>query len=81
MLTKLMSEHKIIESKKRGDLLVTANSQYNHLDADNVTVEENITVRLFGTISGKLIIKQGARVFLHGSAEKVENSGGELYQF
>ncbi len=81
MHTGLMSEHKIIESKIRGDILVSANSQYNHLDADNVTVEENITTRLFGTIRQKLIIKKGARVYFHGSAGKVENSGGELHQF
>jgi len=78
----LSSNYKIIESEATGDILVNENSQYNNIKADRVTILENITARLFGTIKFKLTINKGARVYLHGSIlGEVENQGGEFYKY
>ncbi len=83
METQLMKpEYKIIETKATGNIKVNGNSQYNHLNADTVTVEENVIARLFGTINTKLIIKKGARVYLHGTLRgELQNEGGELFKY
>lgn len=72
----------IVQREATGDIHVTENSQYNNLRAENVSVSEGITVRLFGTISGKLAIGKGARVYLHGTLSGVlDNCGGEFYRY
>jgi acetyltransferase-like isoleucine patch superfamily enzyme len=72
----------IIQQDTTGDIYVDENSQYNSVDADNVTVGAGVTVRLFGTIRKKLVIGKGARVYLHGSlAGELENQGGEFYKY
>jgi hypothetical protein len=76
------SDHKIIEREITGDVLVNSDSQYNNINADNVTVGPHVTVRFFGTIKKTLVIHEGARVYMHGSMPgKVENLGGEFYKY
>lgn len=77
-----MDEYKVINTEIKGNLYIIRNTQYNKLNAVNVTVAENIRVRLYGVIKGKLTIKKGARVYLHGSVlGKLENLGGEIHIF
>ena len=77
-----MEEFKIINTEIKGNLFVIRNTQYNNLNAMNVTVGENIITRLYGNIRGKLIIQKGAKVYLHGTVSgKLENHGGELHVF
>lgn len=74
--------YNIIQREATGDLNITENSQYNNVRADNVLVSEDVTVRMFGTISGKLSIGKGARVYLHGTlAGELDNRGGEFYRY
>jgi len=78
----LSSNYKIIESEATGDIVVEENSQFNNIKADRVTILENITARLFGTIKVKLSIYKGAKVYLHGNVlGEVENLGGEFYKY
>jgi hypothetical protein len=75
-------EYKIIETEVRGNIRIAIHSQYNNLNADTVAVEEDVIARLFGTVQSKLIIKKGARVYLHGSLTgTLENLGGEFYNY
>lgn len=77
-----MDEFKIINTEIKGNLFVIRDSQYNNINAVNVTVGKNITTRLYGTIKGKLVIQKGAKVYLHGTVSgKLENHGGELHIF
>jgi hypothetical protein len=77
-----MEEYKIIDKEIRGNIFIIRNSQYNKLNALNVTVSPDIQARLYGVIKGKLIINKGARVYLHGSLTgKLENLGGEIHIF
>ena len=74
------TELRIIEREIEGNLIITLDSQYNNLKAEIVIVKENVIARLFGTVSKQLIIKKGARVYLHGSvAGQIDNDGGELF--
>lgn len=78
----MSANYRIIEKKVTGDIHVHENSQYNNLHAETVTVEQDVTVRLFGSISNKLTIKKGARVYLHGSlAGTLDNLGGEFFKY
>ena len=77
-----MDEYKVIDTEIKGNIYIIRDTQYNKLNALNVTVAENVKVRIYGMIKGKLIIKKGARVYLHGSvAGKLENLGGEIHIF
>ena len=77
-----IDEYKVIDAEIRGNLYIIRNTQYNKLNAVNVTVAENIRARLYGVIKGKLTIKKGALVYLHGSVTgKLENLGGEIHIF
>ena len=74
------TELKIIEKIISGSICIIVNSQYNNLNAVNVTIEKNLTVRLFGIIKRQLIIKKGALVHLHGAVlGNIKNLGGELH--
>jgi len=71
---------KIVKSPVKGNVTITTSSQYNNINAENVVVEKEITARLFGTVNGRLQIKQGAKVYLHGIVKgSIENEGGELH--
>jgi hypothetical protein len=77
-----MEEYKVIDTEIRGNIYIIRNTQYNNLNAMNVTVANDVKVRLYGVIKGKLIIRKGARVYLHGKLEgKLENLGGEIHIF
>lgn len=72
----------IVKTKKRGDLTVTKDTQYNDLLADNVTVKEGITTRMYGIIKNKLTIEKDSVVYLHGKMPgEFINHGGTLYIF
>jgi hypothetical protein len=74
------TELRIINREIEGELIINLDSQYNNLKAEIVIVKENVTARLFGTISEQLVIKSGACVYLHGSITgNIENEGGELF--
>lgn len=71
---------KIIFERVEGDIYSTENTQYNSVLADRVFVAENVSVRIFGTVREEIVLKPGARVFLHGKLlGDVKNHGGEIY--
>ena len=75
-----MPNYKIINTETKGEIHIKENSQYNNLKADRITVAENVSVRLFGTINEVLVIRKGATVYLHGTINgKTENQGGEIF--
>ena len=77
-----MRELEVIEKEIEGDILITKTAQYNNLRAANVTVAENVVARLYGTINKDLVIKRGARVYLHAAVlGKIKNDFGELQVF
>ena len=72
--------YKIIETETTGEVHIKINSQYNHINAAKVVVADNITARLFGTVSELLIVGKGARIYFHGTVTgKIENEEGELF--
>lgn len=72
---------KIITEEIKGDLRVTTDTQYNNVVGANITVEERITVRIFGTINN-LYLRKEATVYLHGKITgNVFNEGGILNLF
>ena len=79
--TIMTNDIKIIEMEFTDDIHITENSQYNKLNAANVTVYKGVHARLYGHISHKLIIRKDAIVYLHGSAAQIDNQGGELHIF
>ena len=76
------NEFKIIIKETTGNIYVRENTQYNNIQAENVTVFENVIVRLFGVVKGLLTLKAGSSVYLHGSLYgSVKNEGGEIHIF
>jgi hypothetical protein len=73
-------EFRIIEEHTRGDIKVRRHTQFNRINARTVEVAKNVTARLYGH-AGKIILKKGSIVFLHGHVKEVQNNGGELYLF
>ena len=68
----------IINEVVIGNLNISKDRQYNSLSGCNVTVDENITVRIYGTIQN-LYLKKGATVILHGKITgDVLNEGGTV---
>ena len=73
--------YKIVETETKGEVHIEVSSQYNNINADKVVVDENITVRLFGTVN-ELFVKKGARIYFHGTVTgKIENEEGELFLY
>ena len=71
-----------INEEITGDVFIKRNTQYNDLKAENVIVYENVTTRIFGTITGLLTLKKGSIVYLHGIMYgSMHNEGGELHIF
>lgn len=67
----------IIDSLVTGDVTITSDTQYNNMVAENVTINENITVRIYGTINNDIIISKDATLYLHGKHHgKLINNGG-----
>jgi hypothetical protein len=74
-----MKNLRIINEEAVGIVKINENCQYNKINADKVVVDENVTVRLFGTVN-TLIVNKGAKLFFHGLINgNVENKGGEIY--
>ena len=60
---------------------IKEHSQFNKIRADKVIVDENITVRLFGSVND-IVLKKGARLFIHGVIlGAIKNKGGEIFIF
>ena len=77
-----MEGFKIITQKVTGKVIVKENTQFNDIDAESVIVEKNIIARLYGNIQNLLILKKGAKIFLHGVLYgNVNNEGGEVHIF
>lgn len=75
-------EVEIINEKSTGDLIINADTQYNDVLADNVTVKEDVTTRIYGVIKNSLTVEKGAMIFLHGKAPmKIINNDGTVYVF
>ncbi len=77
-----MNTLKVIDTEVKGEVVINLNTQYNNLKADQVTVTENVTARIYGTIEGNVILKKGSRLHLHGVIRgKAINEGGEVYLY
>ena len=71
---------KIVRLKLTSDLIIAVDTQYNDVTSKNVTVQKNVMTRIYGIISEKLIVKEGATVYLHGPLpEQIINEGGVVY--
>lgn len=72
----------IINSRIREDIIVQADSQYNDLLSENVTVMKDITTRIYGIVKKNLVVEKNAMVYLHGKVlGEITNNGGTIYVF
>ena len=79
MLKNLSLNMIVVSEVVSGNVSVKKDTQFNHLEADNVTIHAYVTARIYGTVKGNLTISKGAVVFLHGKVlGKVINNGGSL---
>ncbi|MCD6020169.1 MAG: hypothetical protein K0S53_3290 [Bacteroidetes bacterium] len=70
----------IIDSLVTGDVIITADIQYNNMLAENVTVEEYVTTRIYGTIKKDVTVNAGSTLYLHGKYHgKLTNNGGTIH--
>ncbi|MGZ4097740.1 MAG: hypothetical protein ACXVNM_02600 [Bacteroidia bacterium] len=77
-----MNNFKVVDAETKGEVTITIDTQYNNIKATKVIITEDVTARLYGDIMEKLILKKGARLYLHGTVlGEIENEGGELYLF
>ncbi len=77
-----MDKFKIINQKITGKVIVKENTQFNDIDAESIIVEKNIIARLYGNVQKLIILKKGAKIFLHGILYgNVNNEGGEIHIF
>ncbi|MGZ3898859.1 MAG: hypothetical protein ACXVO9_05815 [Bacteroidia bacterium] len=77
-----MNNFKVVDAETKGEVTITIDTQYNNIKATKVIITEDVTARLYGDIMEKLILKKGARLYLHGTVHgEIENEGGELYLF
>ncbi|MGZ3919327.1 MAG: hypothetical protein ACXVC7_03500 [Bacteroidia bacterium] len=77
-----MNNFKVVDAETKGEVTITIDTQYNNIKATKVIITEDVTARLYGDIMEKLILKKGARLYLHGTIlGEIENEGGELYLF
>jgi len=77
----VLNKFVIVREKTNGDVIITEDTQYNHIVADSVIIEENVTARLFGEIN-TLILKKGSCLYMHGTIlGKVINYEGDLHKF
>lgn len=71
---------KIVRLRLTSDLIIEEDTQYNDVTSKNVTVQKNVVTRIYGIISEKLIVKEGATVYLHGPLPgQIINEGGKVY--
>ena len=63
-------------------MIIKTDIQFNHLEADDVLVEEGVTARIYGTVKNSIRLKKGAIVYLYGKRPTgIINEGGILYVF
>jgi hypothetical protein len=73
---------KIIDSLVTGDVNVTSDTQYNNMVAENVTINENITARIYGIIHNEITIAKDATLYLHGKHYgQLINHGGKVQMY
>ncbi len=76
-----MSDLKLIHESVFGQVCIKENSQYNNIKADKVIIAENVTARLFGSVTD-IVLKKGSLIYFHGEISgNVQNEGGELHIF
>ena len=76
-----MSDLKLIREDVFGHVCIKENSQYNNIKADKVIIAENVTARLYGSVTD-IVLKKGSRIYFHGEISgSVQNEGGELHIF
>jgi hypothetical protein len=76
-----MHTFKVVDEEISGDVNVTADTQFNSIQAGTLVIQENVNVRLYGTVN-HVILKKGARLYLHGKIfGRISNEGGELFTF
>ncbi len=74
-----MGDLKLIQDTVSGHVIIKENSQYNNIKAEKVVVAEDVTVRLYGSVTD-VVIKKGATVYIYGEISgNVENEGGEIH--
>ena len=77
-----MNSFRVVDAETKGEVTITRDTQYNNINASKVLIEEEVTARLYGTVTEKVILKKGSRLYLHGAIlGEIENEGGELYLF
>lgn len=75
-------EYMIIRTRALGQVHVNENMQFNDIDADEVIIYEGIRARLFGNVNQRLVLKAGAKVFIHGKIKgEIINEGGRIYLY
>jgi hypothetical protein len=80
-MTTQMAEFKVVEGQVNGNVHVTTDTQFNDIKAEQLVIEENVRVRLYGTIND-VILKKGSCLYLHGKIfGKISNEGGEIFTF
>jgi hypothetical protein len=76
-----MQNLRVIQEEAVGIIKVNEDCQYNKVNADKVVINENVTVRLYGTVN-TVILKKGSKLFLHGIIlGNIQNKGGEVYVY
>jgi len=71
---------KVIDDEIAGVVKIREDCQYNHIEAEKVIVDEYVTARLFGRVKD-MIVKKGAKVFLHGIISGHIKNQGEIMLF
>jgi hypothetical protein len=75
-----MKNFKVIEAEMKGDLKVRSNTQFNNVNADHVTLFEDVSARVYGNIKHSITLKKGAKLYLHGKSQgTIQNDGGEIF--
>ncbi|MDQ3046432.1 MAG: hypothetical protein M3R27_02710 [Bacteroidota bacterium] len=81
-MKKDFTKYNTVDKLITGCITIEKNIQFNNVEADEVVIEPNVTARLFGKIKERLVLKQGATLYLHGSIHgNVENNGGTIIVF
>lgn len=77
-----VNEFKTISKETTGDVVVKENTQFNNIVANNAIIEKYVTARFYGSVRGLLTLKQGSKLYLHGTLYgSVQNEGGEVHIF
>lgn len=76
-----MNDFLIVDEQITGDIFVTQDTQFNNIDANQITIAANVKVRLYGT-AREVILRPGSSLYLHGKIYgNIHNEGGEVFTF